>query len=123
MDESVNVFGKKLEPCGVDPLTGFYRDACCNTGPEDLGIHTVCVKVTKDFLEFSKKRGNDLATPRPEFGFPGLKAGDRWCVCAGRWKEAFDAGVAPRVYLHATHIETLAIIPMRDLEKHAVDAA
>jgi len=81
------------------------------------------VKVTKDFLEFSKKRGNDLATPRPEFGFPGLKSGDRWCVCAGRWKEAFDAGVAPRVYLHATHIETLAIIPMRDLEKHAVDAA
>jgi len=123
MDESVNVFGKKLEPCGVDPLTGFYRDACCNTGPEDLGIHTVCVKVTKEFLEFSKKRGNDLATTRPEFGFRGLKAGDRWCVCAGRWKEAFDAGVAPRVYLHATHIETLAIIPMRDLEKHAVDAA
>ncbi len=107
MDESLNVFGKRLEPCGVDPVTGFFRDGCCNTGPDDLGIRTVCVRVTAPFLRFSKDNGNDLSTPRPEFGFPGLKAGDRWCVCAGRWREAMEAGVAAPVYLHSTHIETL----------------
>jgi len=123
MDESVNVFGKQLEPCGVDPLTGFYRDGCCNTGMGDLGIHTVCVQATAEFLKFSKDTGNDLSTPRPEFGFPGLRPGDRWCVCAGRWREAFDAGVAAPVYLHSTHIETLAIIPLENLKAHAIDLA
>lgn len=123
MDESVNVFGKALEPCGIDPVTGYYRDGCCNTGPGDLGIHTVCVRVTAAFLRFSKETGNDLSTPRPEFGFPGLRPGDRWCVCAGRWREAFDAGVAAPVYLNATHIETLAIIPLENLEAHAIDVA
>lgn len=123
MDESVNVFGEPLEPCGLDPVTGFFRDGCCNTGPGDLGIHTVCISATAEFLAFSKKTGNDLSTPRPEFGFAGLKPGDRWCVCAGRWKEAFDAGVAAPVFLRATHIETLAMIPMRDLQAHAVDVA
>jgi uncharacterized protein len=123
MDESVNVFGGPLEACGLDPVTGFFRDGCCNTGPDDLGIHSVCVQVTAEFLAFSKKTGNDLSTPRPEFGFPGLKPGDRWCVCAGRWREAFEAGVAAPVYLRATHIETLAMIPMRDLQAHAVDVA
>lgn len=123
MDESVNVFGKELEPCGVDPVTGFYRDGCCNTGMADMGVHTVCVQMTAEFLRFSKETGNDLSTPRPEFGFPGLRPGDRWCVCAGRWREAFDAGYAAPVYLHATHIETLAIIPMEHLEAHAIDLA
>lgn len=123
MDESLNVFGQELEPCGVDPVTGYYRDGCCNTGAGDLGIHTVCVRVTAEFLRFSKETGNDLSTPRPEFGFPGLRPGDRWCVCAGRWREAFEAGVAAPVYLHATHIETLAIIPIDHLKAHAIDLA
>jgi len=123
LDESVNVLGELLEPCGFDPVTGFYRDGCCNTGPEDLGIHTVCVQVTREFLDFSTAAGNDLSTPRPEFSFAGLKPGDRWCVCAGRWKEAFDAGVAAPVFLRATHIETLAIIPFPDLKVHALDLA
>lgn len=123
MDESLNVYGKLLEPCGLDPLTGFFRDGCCNTGADDLGIHTVCIQATAEFLAFSKQAGNDLSTPRPEFGFSGLKPGDRWCVCAGRWKEAFDAGAAAPVYLHSTHIETLAIIPMPVLQEHAIDIA
>lgn len=123
MDESLNVFGKQLEQCGVDPITGFFRDGCCNTGPDDLGIHTVCIRVTAQFLRFSKRAGNDLSTPRPEFGFPGLKPGDRWCVCAGRWREAMEAGVAAPVYLHSTHIETLAMIALEDLKAHAVDLA
>ena len=90
---ALNVLGEALAPCGLDPVTGFYRDGCCNTGYEDVGIHVVCAKMTREFLAFSKKRGNDLSTPMPEAGFPGLKPGDRWCLCAGRWKEALDAGV------------------------------
>ena len=116
-----NVLGTELEPCGTDPLTGFYRDGCCNTGPEDVGLHVVCVQVTAAFLAFARGRGNDLVTPAPEFGFPGLKSGDRWCVCAGTWREAFEAGVAPPVVLAATHEETLAVIPLGALKQHALD--
>lgn len=120
---ALNVFGEPLAPCGLDPLTGFYRDGCCNTGYEDVGIHTVCAKMTKEFLAFSKRRGNDLSTPMPEFGFPGLKPGDRWCLCAGRWKEALDAGMAPPVILQSTHEETLAIVPLEVLKRHAIDVS
>ena len=105
--EQRNVFGEPLEPCSLKPVTGFYRTGCCEAGPEDVGVHTVCVEVTAEFLAFSRLRGNDLSTPRPEFGFPGLAAGDRWCLCAARWQEAFEAGVAPRVVLAATHEATL----------------
>ena len=118
---ALNVLGEPLAPCSLDPLTGFYRDGCCNTGYEDTGIHTVCVRVTAKFLAFSKKQGNDLSTPAPQFGFPGLRPGDQWCLCAGRWKEALDAGVAPAVVLAATHEETLAIVALADLKRHAVD--
>jgi uncharacterized protein len=118
---ALNVLGEPLTPCGLDPLTGFYRDGCCNTGYEDTGIHTVCVRVTAKFLAFSKQRGNDLSTPAPQFGFPGLQPGDQWCLCAGRWKEALDAGVAPAVVLAATHEETLAIVALADLKRHAID--
>jgi uncharacterized protein (DUF2237 family) len=120
---ALNVFGEPLAPCGLDPLTGFYRDGCCNTGYEDVGIHTVCAKMTKEFLAFSKRRGNDLSTPMPEFGFPGLQPGDRWCLCAGRWKEALDAGMAPPVILQSTHEETLAIVPLEVLKRHAIDVS
>ena len=120
-EEALNVLGEPLAPCGLDPVTGFYRDGCCNTGYDDVGIHTVCAKMTREFLAFSKKRGNDLSTPAPDMGFPGLKPGDRWCLCAGRWKEALDAGVAPRVVLAATHEETLAIVPLEALKRHAID--
>lgn len=118
---ALNVFGQPLEPCGLDPLTGFYRDGCCNTGYDDPGMHVVCVRVTREFLAFSKQRGNDLTTPYPEAGFPGLRPGDQWCLCAGRWKEALDAGVAPPVVLAATHEETLAMLPLAELKRHAVD--
>jgi uncharacterized protein (DUF2237 family) len=118
---ALNVFGEALAPCGLDPLTGFYRDGCCNTGYEDVGIHVICAKMTREFLAFSKKRGNDLSAPVPEAGFPGLKPGDRWCLCAGRWKEALDAGVAPPVYLQATHEEALAIVPLAVLKRYAAD--
>ena len=118
---ALNVLGEPLAPCGLDPLTGFYRDGCCNTGYEDVGIHVVCAKMTREFLAFSKKRGNDLSAPVPEAGFPGLKPGDRWCLCAGRWKEAFDAGVAPPVFLQATHEEALAIVPLAILKRFAID--
>ncbi|HLN17661.1 MAG TPA: DUF2237 domain-containing protein [Acidimicrobiales bacterium] len=114
-----NVLGGELEPCSMDPLTGFYRDGCCNTGPEDLGVHTVCVVATAAFLEFSKQAGNDLSTPHPEIGFGGLEAGDRWCLCAVRWQEALDAGMAPGVVLAATHIRTLEWVSLADLERHA----
>ncbi|HEY7900779.1 MAG TPA: DUF2237 domain-containing protein [Caulobacteraceae bacterium] len=116
-----NVLGGELEPCSLRPLTGFYRNGCCETGPEDVGMHTVCVVMTDAFLRFSKAVGNDLSTPRPEFGFPGLKAGDRWCLCAPRWKQALDADAAPKVVLEATHEEVLAIAPRNILE--AYDAA
>ena len=120
-EQALNVLGEPLAPCGLDPVTGFYRDGCCNTGYEDIGIHVVCAKMTREFLAFSKKRGNDLSAPVPEAGFPGLKPGDRWCLCAGRWKEAFDAGVAPPVFLQATHEEALAIVPLAILKRFAID--
>jgi uncharacterized protein len=116
-----NVLGGELLPCSISPRTGFYRDGCCNTGPEDLGLHVVCAEVTDSFLRFACSRGNDLITPAVEFGFPGLKAGDRWCVCAATWREAFEAGVAPPVVLAATHEETLAVIPLDALKQHALD--
>lgn len=121
MSDATNVLGGPLQPCSVEPRTGFYRDGCCNTGPEDVGLHVVCTQVTAEFLEFSAEQGNDLSTPMPEFGFPGLKPGDRWCVCAGRWREALDAGVAPPVVLAATHEETLAVVTLEDLKRHAID--
>jgi uncharacterized protein (DUF2237 family) len=105
----------------MSPRTGFYRDGCCNTGPEDLGLHVVCVQVTEEFLAFARERGNDLITPAPAFDFPGLQPGDRWCVCAGTWREAFAAGVAAPVVLTATHEETLAVIPLDALKQHALD--
>jgi uncharacterized protein (DUF2237 family) len=116
-----NVMGGALLQCSLSPRTGFYRDGCCNTGPEDVGLHVVCTQVTADFLSFARGRGNDLVTPAPEFGFPGLEPGDRWCVCAGTWREAFEAGVASPVVLAATHEETLAVIPLDALKQHALD--
>lgn len=110
-----NVFGEDLIVCSTAPLTGYFRNGCCETGPEDLGTHTVCAIVTEEFLKFSKARGNDLITPRPEWAFPGLKAGDRWCLCASRWIEAYRAGVAPYVVLEATHEKTLEWIPLEEL--------
>ncbi len=117
---ALNVLGTEMMPCSIDPLTGFYRDACCNTGPEDLGVHTVCVEVTADFLEFSKAAGNDLSTPMPMYGFEGLDPGDRWCLCASRWQQAFEAGMAPRVILVSTHERTLEFCRLEDLEAHAL---
>jgi len=116
-----NVLGEPLESCSTDPMTGFYRDGCCNTGKEDTGLHLVCTIVTDEFLEFSQDRGNDLSTPMPQYGFPGLVQGDRWCLCVLRWKEAFQAGVAPQVILAATHISTLEFVDLSDLANHAVD--
>jgi len=118
-DGALNVKGGALAPCSESPLTGFYRNACCDTGPEDTGMHTVCAVMTDAFLVYSKLAGNDLSTPRPEFGFPGLRAGDRWCLCVGRWREALAAGVAPPVVLEATHEEALAVVTLDDLEMHA----
>ena len=121
MDESRNVYGEPLETCSEKPLTGFFRDGCCNTSDQDTGSHTVCVQVTREFLEFSRFRGNDLSTPRPEFGFPGLKPGDRWCLCAARWREAHEAGMAPRVFLRATHERALEIVSLEVMRKFAAD--
>ena len=118
---ALNVLGQPLLPCSLDPLTGFFRDGCCNTGYDDTGIHTVCVRVGAQFLAFSKSHGNDLSTPSPEHGFAGLKPGDQWCLCAGRWKEALDAGAAPPVVLAATHEETLAVVALAELKRHALD--
>jgi len=120
-DDASNVLGTELELCGTDPMTGYFRDGCCNTDEHDRGSHTVCVKVTKEFLEFSRKQGNDLMTPVPQFNFPGLKAGDRWCLCASRWNEAFQAGVAPRVMLRSTHEAALRIVKLEDLKEVAGD--
>lgn len=120
-EEPRNVLGGLLASCSHDPLTGFYRDGCCNTGPDDLGRHVVCAQVSAEFLDFSKSRGNDLSTPRPEFGFPGLKPGDQWCLCALRWREAFEAGCAPPVVLAATHRNALRVIALEDLKRHAID--
>jgi uncharacterized protein (DUF2237 family) len=114
-----NVFGEDLILCSEAPLTGYFRNGCCETGPEDLGTHTVCAIVTEDFLAFSRSRGNDLVTPRPEWAFPGLKPGDRWCLCASRWIEAYNAGLAPKVVLEATHEKTLEWIPLEELVKFA----
>ena len=121
MDESLNVFDEALESCSEQPLTGFFRDGCCNTSDQDAGSHTVCVQVTAEFLEFSRFRGNDLSTPQPEFGFPGLAPGDRWCLCAARWLEAHEHGMAPKVYLRRTHKRALEIVPMTTLRKFAAD--
>ncbi|MCI5106031.1 MAG: DUF2237 domain-containing protein [Pseudomonadales bacterium] len=121
MDESLNVFDEPLQSCSEDPLTGFFRDGCCNTNDDDLGSHTVCVQVNQAFLEYSRFRGNDLMTPVPEFGFPGLREGDRWCLCAARWLEACEAGMAPRVYLSCTHKRALEIVPLEKLKAFAVD--
>ena len=113
-----NVLGGELESCSTDPLTGFYRNGCCDTGAEDLGVHTVCARVTDEFLEFSRSRGNDLTTPMPAAGFEGLKPGDQWCLCASRWQEALEAGVAPPVVLEATHARTLEWVDLADLRAH-----
>ena len=115
-----NVLGGTLGTCSLDPMTGFTRTGCCETGPEDRGSHTVCAEVTAEFLAFSRSRGNDLSTPHPEYGFPGLKPGDRWCLCAPRWQEAFLAGCAPRVALHATEAAALQHCALADLQQHAV---
>jgi uncharacterized protein len=119
--EDLNVVGGTLLPCSESeaPVTGFYRDGCCATGPEDVGSHTVCAIMTAEFLEYSRAAGNDLSTPRPEWGFPGLAAGDRWCVCAARWLEAYDAGSAPAVVLGATHVRALEVVPIDALIAHA----
>lgn len=119
--ESKNVLGGELELCSSDPVTGFLRDGCCQTCKEDLGSHTVCSVVTDDFLNYSKQQGNDLSTPRPEFEFPGLKEGDAWCLCAGRWLQAYEAGMAPRVKLKSTHARALEIIALEDLKSLAID--
>ena len=116
-----NVMGGPLATCSDQPLTGFYRDGCCNVGDDDLGVHSTCVKVTAEFLAFSKERGNDLSTPRPEFNFPGLSPGDRWCLCAARWVEALAAGKAPRLVLAATHESMLEFAPLEVLKQHASD--
>lgn len=114
-----NVLGEALEVCGEAPMTGFFRDGCCNTAPEDFGAHVVCAQVTAEFLEFSREQGNDLVTPRG--GFPGLRPGDRWCLCASRWREAMEAGKAPRVLLKATHSAALLHVSLDDLKRHAID--
>lgn len=114
-----NVLGGELALCSKSPLTGFLRTGCCETGPDDFGVHTVCVRTTAEFLDFSKRAGNDLSTPMPEYGFAGLKPGDQWCLCASRWQEAFEAGHAPKVVLAATHEATLTLVRLEDLKKHA----
>ena len=113
-EPALNVFGEPLVPCGLDPITGFYRDGCCSTGPHDLGSHTVCAEVTAEFLAFSKSRGNDLMTPMPQYQFPGLKPGDRWCLCADRWREAFAAGAAPNIVLASTHQRALRAVDLNE---------
>lgn len=121
MDESINVFGEKLEPCGENPMTGFYRDGKCNTCESDVGSHTVCIEATKAFLEYSRFKGNDLSTPVPELDFKGLKPGDTWCLCAIRWMEAEENDMAPRVHLKRTHIKALEVVPIELLKRYAVD--
>jgi uncharacterized protein (DUF2237 family) len=118
--EALNVLGTPLLTCSIDPLTGWFRDGCCRTGKGDHGVHVVCVRVSQAFLEYSKSRGNDLSTPHPEYQFPGLKPGDRWCLCAARWQEAFKAGSAPDVVLEATHESALEFIDLADMKRHAV---
>ena len=118
-----NVLGGRLESCGTEPQTGFYRDGCCHTDDDDPGRHVICAEMTAEFLEFTRKRGNDLVTPVPDFDFPGLRPGDRWCLCAARWREAHLAGVAPPVVLSATHEEALEVVTLDELMEHALDVA
>ena len=120
-DLAKNVLGGVLQPCSTDPMTGFFRTGCCDTSPEDIGRHTVCIVASEEFLAFSKARGNDLSTPRPEFDFPGVQPGQRWCLCAARWVEALQAGKAPQVVLNATNEATLDIVSLEDLKRYAVD--
>ena len=120
-EDALNVLGTPLVPCSYDPLTGFYRDGCCHTDEQDQGSHVVCAKVTAEFLAFSTARGNDLVTPRPEYRFTGLKPGDRWCLCARRWQEAFESGVAPPVVLACTHAKALAFVSLAQLQSVALD--
>ena len=117
-----NVLGTELEPCSTAPLTGFYRDGCCDTGAEDIGVHVVCARMTEEFLTFTASRGNDLSAPIPAHGFPGLSPGDHWCLCASRWQEALEAGVAPAVRLVATHARVLEWVDRADLDAHALDS-
>jgi len=119
-DPDLNVVGGELLPCSLEPMTGFYRDGCCGTGSEDVGSHTVCAVMTEEFLEFSRRAGNDLSTPRPEWGFEGLRPGDRWCLCAPRWLEAHEAAMAPEVVLGATHVSALEFVPIEALTARAV---
>jgi len=121
MARAKNVLGKTLQPCSFDPMTGWFRNGCCETGPGDFGMHIVCCQVTEEFLAFSKQAGNDLSTPIPEYNFPGLKPGDRWCLCASRYKEAYDAGMAPGVVLAATHMSAIEFATLEELREHAVD--
>jgi uncharacterized protein (DUF2237 family) len=120
---SINVLGEPLQSCSAKPKTGFFRDGCCNTGAEDAGLHVVCVVATAEFLTFSRTAGNDLSTPMPDYGFPGLKPGDRWCLCAARWQQALAADAAPRVVLAATHAAALQVVSLNDLKRYAVDLA
>ena len=119
--EATNVLGGKLEECCQSPVTGFYRSGACETGAVDAGLHVVCAQMTREFLEFTKSRGNDLSAPAPQFGFPGLKPGDRWCLCVFRWREALDAGVAPSVILEATHVAALEFVTLEELKQHALN--
>lgn len=121
MKEGRSVLGRAISTCCKAPVTGFYRDGCCNTGPEDTGSHTVCARMTKEFLAFSRSKGNDLSTPMPQHGFAGLSPGDKWCLCAARWKEALDAGVAPPIFLGATHEDALRFVSYDELKKFALD--
>lgn len=120
-ETQLNVFGEAVTTCSNAPLTGFFRDGCCNTNEQDFGSHTVCAVMTEDFLAFSKAAGNDLSTPMPAYAFPGLKAGDRWCLCAARWQQAFQAGMAPKVVLAATNVKALDIVDLADLKRFAID--
>ncbi len=120
-EQQKNVFGDPITSCSEAPVTGFYRNGCCDTGPEDQGSHTICAVMTDDFLGYTKSVGNDLSTPIPAYGFPGLKAGDRWCLCAARWKQALDAGAAPRVVLSATNEAALEVVSLEDLKRYAID--
>jgi uncharacterized protein (DUF2237 family) len=121
MSSAKNVLGSDLETCCTSPMTGYYRDGTCNTGAGDMGAHIVCAQMTREFLEFSKARGNDLSTPQPMFSFPGLKPGDRWCLCAPRWKEALDAGMAPPVLLKSTHALAVEYVSLNELKAYAID--
>ena len=117
----LNVLGEPMEICCEHPVTGFYRNGRCDTGPDDMGVHTVCIRATSEFLEYSKSVGNDLSTPMPEYGFPGLEEGDRWCLCLERWQQAYDAGKAPQIYLASTHEVSLQLVPLDVLQGYAAD--